>query len=59
MVISLYDATGRLCRSLLNAYQTPGNYTLTIDNTDLTPAVYIVQLKTGNEIYAERLVLMK
>ncbi|NPV14043.1 T9SS type A sorting domain-containing protein [candidate division WOR-3 bacterium] len=57
--ISLYDATGRLCRSLLNTYQTPGNYTLTIDNTDLTPAVYIVRLKTGDEVNSERLVFVK
>lgn len=45
--LSLLDSSGRLLRQLANGEHAPGEYTVTVDVTDLTPGTYLYHIKSG------------
>jgi YVTN family beta-propeller protein len=60
--LKLYDASGRLARTLVNAAQNPGRYSVPLDptageNSLLSPGVYFVKLKSGDCRITKKLIL--
>ena len=62
--LKIYDALGRLVKTLINQYQTSGIYSITWDGKDehkrtVTEGVYFYTLETPNQTFTKKLVLMK
>jgi hypothetical protein len=57
--ISLFDATGRLIKELVNTSRGAGNYCESFDLTDLSQGVYFIRLHTGDTRETKKVVLLK
>jgi hypothetical protein len=57
--IVIYDILGRLIKTLVNEYKQPGKYEITFDASDLSSGTYLYQLRAGNYILTEKMLLLK
>ena len=59
ITISVYNLTGQLIETLVNNQQDAGNYTL-VWNADHQPSgIYFLRMKTGGEMFYQKLMLLK
>jgi len=59
LTLCVYDLSGRLVRSLFEGVQPAGNYTAWFDGSDLPSGVYVVTLRTSNQMTSHRCVLVR
>ena len=59
VTLKVYDALGRLVRTLVNGLQTAGTHSVTFDASGLSSGMYFYQLKSGAFIAIKKLVLLK
>jgi len=57
--IILYDCIGREIKVLENTHRQAGNYSISLNNQDLSSGIYYYQMRTGNFISTKKLVLLK
>jgi uncharacterized lipoprotein YddW (UPF0748 family) len=57
--LKIYDMLGRVVKTLVNAYQEPGRYHVTIDASEFSSGTYFYQLKAGNMIQTRKMLLIK
>jgi hypothetical protein len=57
--LSIYDIHGRKIRTLVNEKQTAGEYSIQLDASDLPAGIYLIRLQAGEEVFTEKLVVMK
>jgi hypothetical protein len=57
--LTVYDVTGRLVATLVNREQPAGDYRVTFDAGNLPSGVYIYQLKSGDFVSQQKMVLLK
>jgi len=55
----VYDVSGREIKTLVNGVETPGNYTVQFDGTDLSSGVYFYVISANNFIETKKLILLK
>ena len=59
VTISIYDLNGRLIETILDVYQTMGSHKVNWTSKSIATSVYIVKLELGQDIYTQRVVLLK
>ena len=59
ITLKVYDMLGREIESLVDKYQSPGNYEVTFDGSNLSSGVYFYTLRTGSFSQTKKFVLMK
>jgi Secretion system C-terminal sorting domain len=57
--LKIMDVSGRTIATALNEHQTPGNYEISYNISNLTSGVYIYALRTNQGIQTKRLVVIK
>ena len=57
--IKIYDSIGRVVRTLTNGIQSPGEYNITFDGSNLAKGIYFCQITSKNEIYSQKFVVMR
>ena len=57
--IDLYNILGERVNTLFSGNQTPGNFTVTLDGSDLLSGVYFYRLETENFIDTKKCLLLK
>ena len=57
--LSVYNLTGQLIETLVDDQQDAGNYTLVWDATQLPSGMYFLRMETGNEMFHQKLMLIK
>jgi hypothetical protein len=57
--ISLYDASGRLVKKLVNETQAAGTYTLSLNNENLASGFYFVRVETPAGVQTETMTLFR
>ncbi|MDG5766228.1 endo-1,4-beta-xylanase [Balneolales bacterium ANBcel1] len=58
--LKVYDITGRLVQTLVsNTTQTPGQYSVTFDGSNLASGVYLYRLQAGSFSDVQRMMLVK
>jgi len=55
--LNIYDATGRLVKSLVNEKQSPGRYKALTNVSDLPSGIYFCKLSTSKKIEVQQLVV--
>jgi hypothetical protein len=61
--IKVFDLQGKLIKTLLNTYKSPGKYKLRWDTTDnegsyVKPGTYFIRIKTGKYIMTKRVIIV-
>lgn len=59
VAVRLYDASGRLVRSLIEETRSAGYYTLTIDAETIQPGIYFIKLETGHSTISRKCIVIK
>ena len=59
VTLSVYNLTGQLIETLVNERQNAGNYTLVWNATLLPSGMYFLRMETGNEMFHQKLMLLK
>lgn len=59
VIVSIYNSNGSLISNLLNSCQSSGSHTFTIPTDELSPGVYILNLKVGKMIDRKSFVVVK
>jgi hypothetical protein len=59
VTIKLYDVVGKEIRTLVNAHQTPGNYSYNINASRLASGIYIYKINVNNFTQSKKMVLMR
>jgi hypothetical protein len=57
--LTIYDAIGREVAVLVNKSQNAGHYTVNFNANNLNSGVYFYELKTGNQIFVRKMMLLK
>ncbi len=57
--LKVYDALGREVATLVNAKQTPGNYSVKFNASKLGSGIYFYTLRAGNFVQTKKMILMK
>jgi hypothetical protein len=57
--IGVYNSAGMLVKNLVNEYRTPGVYTVSWDNVDLSNGVYFYRMNAGDFNMTHKMVVMK
>ncbi len=57
--ISLYDVSGRLVKPLLDTYQKPGSYGLSVDVGSLSAGLYFVYFKSMSNASVQKIIVVK
>jgi hypothetical protein len=57
--LSLYDATGRLVRVLINENQKAGSYQRMLDLSNLAQGIYFVRLSADNQIAVQKMIVLR
>ncbi len=57
--LTLLDITGKPVRTLVNGYQTPGNYEYYLDAADFPSGIYFVRLSTSRIVSTQKITLLK
>ncbi|MCK4506185.1 MAG: T9SS type A sorting domain-containing protein [Candidatus Aegiribacteria sp.] len=58
-VLSIYDVSGRLIDTLVNAELSGGDYSINIDAADMTAGLYMVRLQAGGNVSTGRFILLR
>lgn len=59
VAISMFDATGRLVRSLINEHKDAGVHSLVINNADLAAGIYFVHVETADGSSGKALTIIR
>lgn len=57
--LEIYNVEGRLIRTLVNQRQKPGNYVVTFSGENIPSGIYYYVLKSGRNITAKKMVLIR
>jgi len=57
--LKIYDVLGRGIATLVNEKQTPGNYSVKFDASNLPSGIYFYTLRSGNFVATKKMILMK
>ena len=57
--LNVYDVLGRKVKTLVNKIQTPGNYEVNFDASDMTSGIYYYQIKAGDFTETRKMSLLK
>ena len=57
--LKVYDVLGREVATLVNEQQSPGNYEVQFDASDLTSGIYFYQLRSGSFIESRKMILLR
>ncbi|MCX7785432.1 MAG: choice-of-anchor J domain-containing protein [candidate division WOR-3 bacterium] len=57
VLINLYDATGRLVKTVIDQYLNPGSYTTTIASNNLSQGIYFLRYTIGKAQIEKKLIL--
>jgi thermitase len=57
--LKLYDATGRLAKTIIDESKSAGNYNMTINATNLNSGIYFVKLNTSDTHISKKITLIK
>ncbi len=57
--LRIYDAQGQLIKTPVDGYVSAGLHAVTWDASDHSSGVYFYQLRVGNEVKTEKMVLLK
>jgi hypothetical protein len=57
--LRVFDAMGRLVRTLFEGKQSQGTYSFSFNAAGLSSGIYFVQLQTETQLYTQKLVLIK
>lgn len=57
--LNVYDMLGRFIRSLVNMEQSQGQYKVEFSGSDLPSGMYIYQIKAGEYVSAQKMILLK
>ena len=57
--ITVYDALGKVVRTLIDEYTAAGSYTLDLEANDLSGGIYFCRMEAGSFNYTRRMVLVK
>ncbi len=64
LIVSVFDATGRLVNNLMNEYLDAGRYEIRWNGNDasgqtMSTGVYFVQVRSGKEMNTQKMILIK
>ena len=59
VTLTIYDVLGRKVAELVNAYQTPGNYSVEFRATNLPSGIYFYALSVGSFTSTKKMILIK
>jgi|GEM_PF-6553396 len=59
VTLKVYDITGRLVRTLVDATKEPGRYSVTFDARNLSSGIYFYRLKAASHTSVKRMVLVR
>jgi len=59
ITLKIYDILGKEVATLVNKEQTPGNYSVKFDATNLASGLYIYKLQSGSFIESKKMILLK
>ena len=59
VTLVVYDLLGKEIQSLVNAIQTPGNYSVKFDGETLSSGVYFYTMTTDENTFTKKLILLK
>ena len=59
VTLKVFDALGQTVKTLVNDFQTAGNYSVQFNGSDLSSGVYIYQLRLGNKQVTRKMNLVK
>ena len=59
VTLSVYNLTGQLIEILVTDQQNAGSYTLVWDAARLPSGMYFLRMETGNEIFHQKLMLLR
>ena len=57
--LSIYDLSGRIIETLVDERQSPGNFSIAWDASELPSGIYIARLNTENQSLTKKMILMK
>lgn len=57
--ITLYDATGRLVKNILQKTQAPGEYTLNIRTDEMASGIYIIKIQTAEHTITRTMTVVR
>ena len=57
--LRIYDVLGREVATLVNQNQTPGNYEVKFDASNLTSGIYLYKLRIGNFVDTKKMILLR
>jgi photosystem II stability/assembly factor-like uncharacterized protein len=57
--ITVFDILGREVSALVNQFQTKGSYSVKFDGSNLTSGVYFYQIKSGDFVRTQKMILAK
>jgi carboxyl-terminal processing protease len=57
--INVYDILGRRVKTLINKQQSPGNYSVKFDASNLPSGIYFYKLQSGDFVQTRKMILMK
>jgi len=57
--LHIYDILGRKVKTLINKQQSPGNYEVTFDASELSSGIYFYTLNTGEFVQTKKMMLLK
>ena len=57
--VELFDISGRKIRTLIEEYKSAGNYTTTLFAADLSSGLYFVRLKASDQLFSNKIMLIK
>jgi 1,4-alpha-glucan branching enzyme len=59
VILRVYDFLGRKIKTLVNEKQTPGNYSVNFNASDLSSGIYFYSLSTGNFTETKKMILLR
>jgi hypothetical protein len=59
ITLQISDLQGRVIKTVNKGYQPDGEYTGTIETTDLAPGIYILRLKTDNSFVSSKIIKLR
>jgi len=59
VTLKVYDILGREVTTLVNQVQSPGNYSVKFDASDLTSGIYYYRLSSGEFVESKKMLLIK
>jgi Tol biopolymer transport system component len=59
VTLKVYDLSGRVVRTLVNRNEVAGDYSVTLDGTNLSSGVYFVRLEVGELVQMIKISLLK